>query len=91
MDINKSFMGTCLGLVGSKLTLEGPINKGKTSFLLSGRRTYIDLLAKPFIKQSFKDSDSEGDLGYYFYDVNAKVNHTFSQRDRIYLSVYGGN
>lgn len=80
-----------IGLVGSKLTLEGPINKGKTSFLLSGRRTYIDLLAKPFIKQSFKDSDSEGDTGYYFYDVNAKVNHTFSQRDRIYLSVYGGN
>ncbi|MBK7807758.1 MAG: TonB-dependent receptor [Saprospiraceae bacterium] len=80
-----------IGLVGSKLTLEGPINKGKTSFLVSGRRTYIDLLAKPFIKQSFKDSGSEGDTGYYFYDLNAKVNHTFSQRDRIYLSVYGGN
>lgn len=59
--------------------------------MVSGRRTYIDLLAKPFIKQSFKDSGSEGDTGYYFYDLNAKVNHTFSQRDRIYLSVYGGN
>lgn len=80
-----------IGLVGSKLTLEGPINKGKTTFLVSGRRTYIDLLAKPFIKQSFSQSGSEGDTGYYFYDVNAKVNHTFSQKDRIYLSVYGGN
>ena len=80
-----------IGLVGSKLTLEGPIKKGKTSFLVSGRRTYIDLLAKPFIKRSFKSENSEGDTGYYFYDLNAKVNHIFSQRDRIYLSMYGGN
>lgn len=80
-----------IGLVGSKLTLEGPINKGKTSFLVSGRRTYIDVLAKPFIKQSFSDNGSDGDAGYYFYDLNAKINHTFSQKDRIYLSVYGGN
>ncbi|MGB4958993.1 MAG: TonB-dependent receptor plug domain-containing protein [Saprospiraceae bacterium] len=80
-----------IGVIGSKLTLEGPISKGKTSFLVSGRRTYIDILARPLIQQSFKDRQAEGGTGYYFYDVNAKVNHTFSQKDRIYISVYGGN
>lgn len=76
-----------IGIVASKLTLEGPIKKGKTSFLVSGRRTYIDLLAKPFIKAA-SDGDASG--GYYFYDVNAKVNHIFSDKDRLYLSGYFG-
>lgn len=89
---NQEFHGDLsIGLISSKLTLEGPINKGKTSFLVSGRRTYIDVLAQPLIQQQFKANDSEGSLGYYFYDLNAKVNHTFSQRDRLYVSVYTGD
>lgn len=89
---NQSFHGdVSIGLVGSKLTLEGPINKGKTSFMVSGRRTYIDLLTRPFIQKEFKNNGSEGGTGYYFYDMNAKINHTFSQKDRVYLSMYSGS
>jgi hypothetical protein len=79
-----------IGIVASKLTLEGPIQKGKSSFIVSGRRTYIDLLAQPLIQASLKSEGSEGKIGYYFYDLNAKVNHRFSDKDRVYLSFYTG-
>ena len=85
----KEFHGEgSVGLVAAKLTLEGPIIKDKTSFIVSARRTYIDLLARPIIK-----AQSSGDdvAGYYFYDLNAKVNHKFSDQDRLYLSAYMGN
>ncbi len=77
-----------IGLVASKLTLEGPILKGKTSFIVSGRRTYIDLLTRPLIRAA---SEVNGTGGYYFYDLNAKVNHRFSDKDRLYLSAYLGD
>ena len=76
-----------IGIVASKLTLQGPVVKDKTAFIVSGRRTYIDLLAQPIIKNA---TDGEGSGGYYFYDLNAKVNHKFSERDRLYLSAYTG-
>ena len=78
-----------IGVVASKLTLEGPISD-KTSFIVSGRRTYVDILARPFIRKGFENDDIDGTTGYYFYDLNAKVNHTFSDKDRIYLSAYRG-
>jgi len=88
---NQEFHGTgSIGIVASKLTLEGPINKGKTSFIVSGRRTYIDLLARPLIKQGFRDNGTDGNTGYFFHDINAKVNHTFSQKDKLYVSMYTG-
>ncbi len=71
-----------IGLISSRLTLEGPLQKGKSSFILSGRRTYIDALVRPFIP--------EGDGGYYFYDLTAKVNHDFGRKDKLYLSGYFG-
>jgi outer membrane receptor for ferrienterochelin and colicin len=80
-----------VGIISSKITLEGPIIKDKTSFIISGRRTYYDLLAKPFIaiaNAQYDNDDVTG--GYYFYDLNAKVNHTFSDRSRLYLSAYTG-
>jgi hypothetical protein len=79
-----------IGLVASRLTLEGPIQKGKSSFIVSARRTYIDLLAQPIIHAALKADDQSGGFGYYFYDVNAKVNHQFSDKDRLYLSFYTG-
>ncbi len=78
-----------IGLVASKLTLEGPITD-KTSFIVSGRRTYVDILAQPFIKKSFEEEGTDGSTGYYFYDLNVKVNHTFSDKDRLFLSAYRG-
>ena len=73
-----------VGLISSKLTLEGPIIKNKTSFIVSGRRTYVDLVVNPFMPAST-------DLSLYFYDLNTKINHKISKRDRIYLSAYMGN
>jgi TonB-dependent Receptor Plug Domain/CarboxypepD_reg-like domain len=77
-----------VGLIASKITLEGPIWKDKTSFMVSARRTYIDVLAQPIIRQA---SGTPGLQGYYFYDGIAKVNHRFNDRNRLYLSFYGGN
>ncbi|NJO88359.1 MAG: TonB-dependent receptor plug domain-containing protein [Chloroflexia bacterium] len=79
-----------IGLVAAKLTLEGPIIKDKMSFVVSGRRTYIDILAAPFIAAQSNDNESlKG--GYYFYDLNTKINYKFSDRNRLYLSAYMGN
>ena len=74
-----------VGLVASRLTVEGPIVKDKSSFIISGRRTYIGDLAQPFLD----DTDFKGS-NYYFYDLNAKVNYRLSQKDRIYISTYFG-
>ena len=83
---NQNFEGEGgIGLISSRLTLEGPIVKGKSSFLISGRRTYGFDLAQPLIKQT----DFAG-TNYFFYDFNTKFNYQFSQRDRIYLSGYFG-
>lgn len=74
-----------IGLIASRLTLEGPIDKNKGSFMVSARRTYIDLLIKPFTKgSSFEGS------GYYFYDANLKANYILGKKDRLYLSGYFG-
>jgi hypothetical protein len=87
----KEFHGAgSIGLIASKLTLEGPIIRDKTSFIVSGRRTYLDILARPIIRQINKSNGVEGMSGYYFYDLNAKVNHKFSEKDRLYLSAYHG-
>ena len=89
---NQKFSGEGgIGLISSRLTLEGPIIKDKTSFMVSGRRTYIDALMAPFI--ALADDFSEGEsfrTGYYFWDFNTKINHTFSNKDKIYFSYYGG-
>lgn len=74
-----------IGLISSKLTLEGPIVKDKSSFIMSGRRTYADILVQPFIK----GTEFEGNR-YFFYDLNTKVNYRFSDKDRLYLSGYFG-
>jgi hypothetical protein len=74
-----------IGLIASRLVVESPIGKSKkASFLVSGRRTYIDALVRPFLDKK------NGDGGYYFYDLNAKANYEFSQKDRVYLSGYFG-
>ncbi|HNA17294.1 MAG TPA: TonB-dependent receptor, partial [Ferruginibacter sp.] len=75
-----------LGVIASRLSIQGPLKKNKASFIISGRRTYIDALVKPFVKKSSQFYGS----GYYFYDLNAKVNYIFSEKDRLYLSGYFG-
>ncbi|MCK9612045.1 MAG: TonB-dependent receptor [Bacteroidales bacterium] len=75
-----------IGLISSRLTIQGPIKKEKCSFIVSGRRTYLDLIMRPFVK---KDSPFKKG-GYYFYDINAKINYYFSDKDRLFLSGYFG-
>lgn len=75
-----------IGLIASRITTEGPLVKGKSSFILSGRRTYVDVLADPFIPN---DARAKGS-GYFFYDLNMKANYRFSDKDRLYLSAYFG-
>lgn len=77
-----------IGIISSRLTVEGPIKKDKCSFILSGRRTYIDLITKPILKKI--DDGSFAGNSYYFYDLNAKINYRISDRDRLYLSGYFG-
>lgn len=70
-----------IGLISSNITVEGPIKKEKGSFIISGRRTYVDLLAKPFVKG----------IGYTFYDLNAKINYQITPKDKLFLSGFYGN
>src|ERR1700681_514897 len=73
-----------LGLIASRLTVEGPIVKDKGSFIISGRRTYADV----FLKLSSDSTVNNNSL--YFYDLNMKANYTFNQNNRVYLSGYFG-
>jgi hypothetical protein len=75
-----------IGSISSRLSLQGPLKKDKASFMVSGRRTYIDALVKPFISKSSQFYGS----GYYFYDLNTKFNYRFSNKDRLYISGYFG-
>lgn len=80
-----------IGLISAKLNLEGPIIKDKTTFSLSARRTYLDLLTTPLIKYAnSKDDNSDVDFGYHFTDVNMKVQHKFSYKNKIIASMYWG-
>lgn len=75
-----------IGLLSSKLALEGPIVKDKTSFIVSARRSYIDLFSEPIVN-NFTDYNKGS---YYFYDINAKIRHQFSDKNTIQLSIYRG-
>ena len=83
-----------IGVISSKFNVEGPIIKGKTSFSISARRTYSDILLNSALwlneKLHFTDTDDES-MGYYFYDLNIKINHKFNDNDRLYLSWYSGD
>jgi len=82
---NKKFSATGgIGLISSRLTLEGPIGNEKTSFLIAGRRTYADLFF-PMMSDSGVQKSK-----LYFYDFNLKVNHQFNDRNRLFLSAYTG-
>ncbi|GAB2572766.1 TonB-dependent receptor [Spirosoma areae] len=82
-----------IGLIASRLMLEGPLTKNKkagprsASFLISGRRTYLDVLAAPLIRA---ESGGTTNAGYYFYDLNAKANYDFGPKNKLYLSGYFG-
>ena len=80
-----------VSIIASKFTLEGPIVKDKASFMVSARRTYLDILAQPVIAYAnAQNPDFRVNPAYYFYDINAKLNWKVSEKDRVYFSVYNG-
>ena len=92
-DMQKYHGNVSVGLISSKVNLEGPIVKDKLSFNLSFRRTYSDLLMKPalWIAKSQLEEINKLKAGYYFYDFNGKLNWKISDKDRLYLSFYSGD
>lgn len=85
--------GLSLGLISAKFNLEGPIIKEKTTFSISGRRTYGDILLQPFIMlaTATEGTSAKANAGYYFYDLNAKITHKFNDHSRLYGSFYMGD
>ena len=80
-----------IGAIAAKVNLEGPLYKDKTTFNVSLRRTYFDILAQPAIMSIGAMEDGRLNAGYYFYDLNAKVTHRFSDRSRLIGSWYSGD
>ena len=79
-----------IGIISSRLTLNGPVGK-KTRVLVSGRRTYIDLLARPIVAHiNNQDPDFQTNFKLNFYDFNTKIRHDINDRHRIYVSGYIG-
>jgi hypothetical protein len=73
-----------IGLLSSNLTVEGPLEKGKSSFIVSGRRSYIDLLMKPFLPTGINGTT------YYLYDFNVKLNYELGKNDHLFVSYFTG-
>ncbi|MGF7140854.1 TonB-dependent receptor [Roseimarinus sediminis] len=87
---SKSFHGSAsIGLISSKIALEGPIKDGSTTFMISARRLMWDV----FVMKPLSAILNSGDLitGYTFYDINAKVKHKLSDKDYLYFSFYNGD
>ena len=79
-----------VGLISSRLTYEGPINKGKGSFIVSGRRTYFDIFTRALNKANENKENYSPIPDYYFYDFNAKANYTLGAKDQLFLTGYLG-
>ncbi len=79
-----------IGLLTSRLTLEGPLRVGTSSFLVSGRLSHVQHFIQELTRRDKAKRGEIGSTDYKFYDFNVKLNHQFSQSDRVYLSVYRG-
>lgn len=90
---DKEYHGNAsIGLISAKLSLEGPIIKEKTTFSVSLRRTYMDLLTRPLLSMiSSMEGKGKATGGYFFYDFNGKVTHKFSDKSRLFASYYMGD
>lgn len=80
-----------VGFISAKFSLEGPLANDKTTFCVSGRRTYADFLLQPLVKKLADQKDYKIRAGYYFYDLNGKLTHKFSDKSRLYASYYMGD
>ena len=79
-----------IGFISARFNLEGPLHSERTTFCLSARRTYADFLLQPLVKYMAARRDYNLSAGYYFYDLNGKLTHRFSDRSRLFASLYMG-
>lgn len=79
-----------IGLISSRLSFEGPINKGKGSFIVSGRRTYFDVFTRALNRANAHKETYTPIPDYYFYDFNAKANYTLGEKDQLFFTGYLG-
>lgn len=81
-----------IGILSSSIMTEGPLIRDKCSYMISARRSYLDLVAVPaeWIYSLLSNDLDRLTAGYYMQDLNAKINYKFSDRDRLYLSLYYG-
>jgi hypothetical protein len=77
-----------IGIIASRLAIEGPIIKNKGSFMIAARRTYADLFLRLLSPRGVDSTASKSTL--YFYDLNLKANYQFSEKDKLYFSCYLG-
>ncbi len=89
-DKNKFHGEGGIGILATNLQFEGPIKKGKSSFIISGRRSYADIIAQPFIKGSSEESGIDKFFAY-FYDFNLKLNFDLTKKDKLFFSTYSGD
>ena len=94
---NKKLHGNfAVGLLSAKFNVEGPLFSEKTTFSFSARRTYYDILAQPLLAIASSENSDENHqrknrAGYYFYDLNTKISHQLSDKDRLSMSFYLGD
>lgn len=86
-NMKKHEVDGSVGLLFSKITVQGPIKKDVCSFIVSARRTYIDWLIQPFLPKGHVMRGTK----FYFYDLNAKFNVVINDRHRLYFGGYYGN
>lgn len=86
-NMNEVTGNVSVGIISSKFSIEGPIKKDKTSFIFSVRRSLFDVFTRGYQKLILNDNAS---AGYTLYDMNAKINHIFNSKNRLYFSTYFG-
>lgn len=87
----KEFSGAGgIGIIASRLTLEGPLKKDKSSFMVSGRRTYVDIITRQVNKMNEDKEDFNPIPDYFFYDLNGKFNIEINDKNKIFWSGYLG-
>ena len=89
-NTNKLGVEGGIGLIASRLTIQGPLVKDKCSFIISARRTYVDVFTRAYNKSQASDPSYNPIPDYYFYDLNAKFNYILDSANRVYLSGYFG-
>lgn len=90
-DLEKIHGTGSISMIASKFTLQGPLQNNKTSFIISGRRSYADLLVKPFIPE-LDTPDAEGiDPQFSFYDTYLKLQHIINKKHRLFFNFYKGD